>query len=348
MDINDMLIEENNTILAAMEQLDIIATKVLFVHSNKKLVATLTDGDIRRWILKKGSLTAEIYKVANYSPRFLRESEKSLAQEFMKRYSLQAVPILDDENYVLNIYFWNGKEFCQKKEDIDIPVVMMAGGKGTRLFPYTKVLPKPLIPVGDLTIAELIIRQFCDCGCHDYYMIINYKKNMIKAYFNEIERDYNLCYVDEDKPLGTGGGLSLLKGRINETFILTNCDILIREDFRKICDLHRKNHRAITMVCAVKNFQVPYGVVEIAETGVIENMREKPDISFLTNTGCYIVEPEVLDILEPNTHIDFPDIITLCKQKGMNVGIYPVGENAWLDMGQMDELEKMRKSLNVE
>ena len=230
MDINDMLIEENNTILAAMEQLDIIATKVLFVHSNKKLVATLTDGDIRRWILKKGSLTAEIYKVANYSPRFLRESEKSLAQEFMKRYSLQAVPILDDENYVLNIYFWNGKEFCQKKEDIDIPVVMMAGGKGTRLFPYTKVLPKPLIPVGDLTIAELIIRQFCDCGCHDYYMIINYKKNMIKAYFNEIERDYNLCYVDEDKPLGTGGGLSLLKGRINETFILTNCDILIRED----------------------------------------------------------------------------------------------------------------------
>ena len=168
---------------------------------------------------------------------------------------------------------------------------------------------------------------------------------MIKAYYNEIQRDCKLYFVDEDEPLGTGGGLSLLKGRISSPFILTNCDILIREDFTKIYKHHKKHGNIITMVCSLKNFSIPYGVVEIGEDGEIAKMKEKPSLSFFTNTGCYIVEPQVINELEDRTAVGFPDIIEKCKCQGKKVGVYPINENDWLDMGQLDELENMRKKL---
>jgi NDP-sugar pyrophosphorylase family protein len=170
---------------------------------------------------------------------------------------------------------------------------------------------------------------------------------MIKAYFNEIDKDYNVYYIDENKPLGTGGGLSLLKGRISSTFILTNCDILVQEDFNKIYQLHKEKKHLITMVCSLKNFSVPYGVVEIGEHGEIESMREKPELSFFTNTGCYIVEPEVIEELEDDTMIGFPDIIEKYKSQAKNVGVYPIGEKAWLDMGNFEEMKRMEEILGV-
>jgi NDP-sugar pyrophosphorylase family protein len=168
---------------------------------------------------------------------------------------------------------------------------------------------------------------------------------MIKAYFNEIEKAYKVDYVDEDKPLGTGGGLSLLKGKINSTFILSNCDILIEEDYEKIYNYHKKEKNLITMVCSLKNIKIPYGVIEISETGEIESMKEKPELSFFTNTGIYIVEPKIIEELEEDKPIGFPDIIEQYKAKGEKIGIYPISENSWMDMGQIDEMEEMRRRL---
>jgi NDP-sugar pyrophosphorylase family protein len=168
---------------------------------------------------------------------------------------------------------------------------------------------------------------------------------MIKAYFNEIEKQYTINYIDEDKPLGTGGGLSLLKGKIDQTFILSNCDILIEEDYEKIYNYHKKENNLITMVCSLKNIKIPYGVIEINETGEIENMKEKPELSFFTNTGMYIVEPKIIEELEENNPINFPDIIEKYKAKGEKIGIYPISENSWMDMGQLDEMDKMRRRL---
>ena len=152
-------------------------------------------------------------------------------------------------------------------------------------------------------------------------------------------------YVDEDKPLGTGGGLSLLKGKINSTFILSNCDILIEEDYEKIYNYHKKEKNLITMVCSLKNIKIPYGVIEISETGEIESMKEKPELSFFTNTGMYIVEPKIIEELEEDKPIGFPDIIEQHKAKGEKIGIYPISENSWMDMGQIDEMEEMRRRL---
>jgi dTDP-glucose pyrophosphorylase len=344
MEVKDFLIEEECTMLEAMALLDKIAKKVLFVAREGKLVAAITDGDIRRWILKRGNLEAKVKDIANYNPKYLKEREKASAKEYMKKYSIEALPILNDENEIISVVFINDGDIGVKK-DLNIPVVMMAGGFGTRLYPYTKILPKPLIPIGEIPIAEHIINRFNKYGCKDFFLVVNHKKNMIKAYFNEIEKDYKITYVDEEKPLGTGGGLSLLKGIIDSTFILSNCDILIEEDYEKIYKFHKKENNFITMVCSLKKIRIPYGVIEIGQCGEIENMKEKPELSFFTNTGMYIVEPELIEELEDNQVIGFPDIIEKYKQAGKKIGVYPIGENNWLDMGQLDAMEEMRRRL---
>lgn len=345
MEIEKLFIDENNTILEAMAQMDQAARKILFIQKEGKLAATLTDGDIRRWILSGGSLKEKVKKAANYSPRYLTADRQYQAEEMMKQHLIEAVPIVNEDGALLSVIFWNEENVRLKQEKVELPVVMMAGGLGTRLYPYTKILPKPLIPVGEIPIAERIMNQFHKYGCDRFYLVVNHKKNMIKAYFNEIERDYEITYVDEEKPLGTGGGVSLLKGKIDQTFILTNCDILIEEDFSKIYEYHRKEKNLITMVCSLKNYSIPYGVVNIGNDGTIESMQEKPVMSFFTNTGCYIVEPRVIEEMEEQKCISFPDVIAAYKNSGEKVGVYPIGEHAWLDMGQMDAFEEMRSRL---
>jgi Nucleoside-diphosphate-sugar pyrophosphorylase involved in lipopolysaccharide biosynthesis/translation initiation factor 2B, gamma/epsilon subunits (eIF-2Bgamma/eIF-2Bepsilon) len=343
--MNDVYIEEDKSILDAMQQLDKSARKILFVHREGKLLASLTDGDIRRWILKKGNLQMSVKYAANYAPKYLYEHQVDQAMHAMKEYGIDALPVVDNEHRIKKVVFTS--DFMQKYGTFekDIPVVIMAGGLGTRLSPYTNILPKPLIPVGDYPIAEHIINRFYSYGCRQFYMIVNYKRNMIKAYFDEFEKEYRLDFITEEKALGTGGGISLLKGKIKDTFILTNCDILIDDNLTKAYEQHIESGNMITMVCSLKNFTIPYGVVNIGEDGMIASMQEKPNMSFFTNTGCYFVEPEVIEDLEYNEPADFPAIIEKYMKNGKRVGIYPIGEEAWLDMGQIDELEKMKTRL---
>jgi dTDP-glucose pyrophosphorylase len=347
MEIKDFLIDENRTLIEAMEQLENSAKKVLFVTKKNRFVAALTDGDVRRWILKKGSTDAKVKEVANYNPKYLKESEKSKAKEFIRSNFIEGVPIVDDDLNIISIIIWNEEE-VGKKKSLEVPVVIMAGGLGTRLYPYTKILPKPLIPIGEIPIAEHIINRFVENGCNDFYLIINHKKNMIKAYFNELKKDYFINYIDEDIPLGTGGGLGLLKGKINSTFILSNCDILIDADYQKIMTFHKKQKNFITMICSMKRIRIPYGVVEISETGEIEEMREKPELSVFVNTGMYVVNDRVIEEIEENKEMGFPDIIEKYRHDGEKIGIFPISENAWLDMGQLDELETMRRKLEAD
>lgn len=335
------------TIVKAMKKIDQNAHKILFiVDEEKKLIGSLTDGDIRRWLINTGVLQAEVTKVMNRQPYFLSKSEKQNAVKIMKNHTIFALPVVDKDKKIIEVLFKEKGESDTFSEGLkNVPVVMMAGGKGTRLYPYTQILPKPLIPVGELPIAEHIIHQFFAYGCRDFHLVVNHKKNMIKAYFNEVEKKYNVFYADEDIPLGTGGGLSLLKGKINGTFILTNCDTLIEEDFSKIYQYHKEHKHLITMICSLKNYQIPYGVVNLGNDGQIESMQEKPMFSFFTNTGCYIVESQVIDDMPENSVISFPVLLEQYQKEGKKVGVYPINESAWLDMGEMDALEEMRKRL---
>lgn len=190
------------------------------------------------------------------------------------------------------------------------------------------------------------MRQFEGYGCSAFHVVVNYKKQLMKAYFNESSRHYDVIWYDEEKPLGTGGGLYLLRGKMEKTFFLTNCDILLQSDYASILQFHREHGNAITMVGAYKTMTIPYGVVDIGNEGVIEGMREKPELSFLTNTGMYIVEPQVLEDIPDNTPVSFPEIIEMQRQKGNKVAVYPVSEEDWMDMGQLAELEKTERRLS--
>ncbi len=249
-----------------------------------------------------------------------------------------------EDGKITDILFADEKQNMHYPQ-LNLPVVIMAGGKGTRLEPYTRILPKPLIPIGELPIIEHIMQQFVKYGCNEFHIIVNHKKQLIKSYFAENERRYDVHWYDEEKPLGTGGGLSMLNGKINGTFFLTNCDILLQSDYEDILSFHRKYNNTITMVCAYKNIVIPYGVIDTGTNGEILAMREKPELAFQTNTGMYLVESDVLSDIKVGVPVGFPDIIEVQKQKGCRVAAYPVSENDWLDMGQLTELEKMRERL---
>jgi dTDP-glucose pyrophosphorylase len=344
MDFSHYIIDDKFTVLMAMQRLDIIDHKILFLVDNNKLVGALTDGDVRRWILKSGDLNLSVSFMANKSPLYLSHNKISYSKKFMNENDIDALPILDSNHSIISIIFKNDHNTVSKFTD-DVKVVIMAGGLGTRLYPYTKILPKPLIPIGEVPITEHIMDRFSLFGIKNFILIVNHKKSMIKSYFNDIDKNYKIEYADENKPLGTGGGLSLIKKKIQNTFILSNCDILIEEDYKKIYDYHRDNNFIITIVCSLKNFKIPYGVIQLDESGNIQSMIEKPNMTYLTNTGMYVVDKKVIDDIDYDTEISFPDIISKYKESGYKIGVFPISEESWLDMGQLEDLEKMRIKL---
>ena len=338
MDINTICITEDKTVQEAMKQLDISSQQILYVTNGKKLLASLTDGDIRRHLLKGGQLTDKVKSVSNYHPKYILARDATNANNFMRNENVHSVPFVNEELEILDVAFLFN--INNSKNQINAPVIIMAGGKGTRLQPYTKVLPKALIPIGEQPIVEHIMNKFIGYGCTDFHYIVNHKRQMIKAYFNEEKTGYNITFYDETTPLGTGGGLSLLKGKIDDTFFMTNCDSILNADYNEIYKFHKEQKSIVTMVCVNKHFTIPYGVISTDENGGILEIKEKPEYSFLTNIGFYLVEPEVLYGIEDNLAIDFPEIIDQLRKKEIKVNAYPVSEMSWLDIGKPDEMER--------
>ncbi|MCT4566303.1 MAG: nucleotidyltransferase family protein [Maledivibacter sp.] len=348
--IQKLSISKDNTIKNALKQLDENGRKILFVtNSKEKLIGTVTDGDIRRWILKNGALSDVIEKIMNDKPYVLNIKDKYKAKDIMKKRVIQAVPFVDDKGKLVGAIFWNDvfDETFRIYDNINLPVVIMAGGKGSRLKPYTNILPKPLIPVGDIPISQRIINRFYKYGCKDFYMTINHKKNIIKAYFNDLEKDYCIYYVEEDRPLGTAGSLYMLKDKIKETFFLSNCDILIDADYSDILDFHRKKKNKITMVTSLKHYTIPYGTINIDNDGYLEGIIEKPQLDYLVNTGVYILEPDIINDIPEKTFYHITDLIKSYIENGKRVGTYPISEKSWLDMGQIEEMKNMVERLGM-
>lgn len=349
MKLEDLFINENITIKEAMKKLDDTAKKILIVTEDNKLKGIITDGDTRRWILKNGNLQEKVSAVMNRAPKYIFEKDRDSAKRILKEQMIEAIPVVNCCGDVIDIVFWNDnfKDKLNHYSKLETPVVIMAGGKGARLDPYTKVIPKPLIPIRDIPIAERIIDRFTEYGCSKFYMTLNYKKNMIKAYFNEIEREYEVNYVEEDKPLGTAGSLSLLKGILKDTFFVSNCDILIDANYSDILKYHKKNKNKITLVTSLKHYTIPYGVIKINKRSCVERMIEKPEYDYLVNTGMYILEPEALNDIPDDTFFHITELINSYIEKGEKIGVYPVSDKEWLDMGELKEMENMIERLGI-
>lgn len=346
MDNIDLFIGNINlTVSEAMQKIDKNSFGILFlVNDENILCACITDGDIRRFLLAGNKMDSKAFEAANKQPHVAMSVDEARKMYHQRYYVV--IPILNSKGEIIELYAGDSNQKRLKPHNpIGIPVVINAGGRGTRLDPFTRVLPKPLIPVGDLPIIEHIMREYQTYDCNEFHIIVNYKKNLMKAYFADNEKHYDITWYDEEKPLGTGGGLSLLRGKIKETFFFANCDALLAANYESMLKFHKEQGNVITMICAYKNYNIPYGVVDMGVNGAIEGMREKPLLSFLTNTGIYIVEPEVIDDIENGAPVGFPDIVEKQKQKGRRVAVFPVSENDWMDMGQLPELENMRLKL---
>ena len=344
--LKDYIVNEDTSIIDTMKTINRGENAIAFVCDDMYLLAAVSDGDVRRYIINGGDLDKPIKTIANYHPISVLSENEIEYERMMRENSISALPVVNEKNILVDIEFLNGRT-CPKKA-IGIPVVIMAGGKGSRLKPYTEILPKPLIPIGNKTITEHIIARFEEYNCHHFDMIVNYKKNFIKSYFQDNDIHYDISFVEEPEFWGTAGGLKLVEGKYKDTFFITNCDILIEADFRDIYDYHKHNENIVTMVCARKKVVIPYGTIETDERGQVRRLREKPSFEFKTNTGLYLVEPEFLRLIPARTKIDITDIIEKCIDSGERVGAYLINENDWMDMGQLDEMEKMKKHLNIE
>lgn len=320
------------------------APAVAVVDEDNSLLGLFTNGDMRHFFLEDGDLVTPIVQAMNEDPVCFRsDSEINYAR---KNHPYVAYPLVDEDKKLLLLAF-NSEDDLMMTEDAlaEVPLVIMAGGKGTRLYPYTKILPKALVPIGDTSIAERIIDQFYSRGCRDVWFILNHKADMVKSYFEGIDTDYSVHFLTEAKFRGTGGGLALLKGQIDSTFIVSNCDILVEDDLACAYQTHKELGDDITYVSAFMNTAIPYGVIETDDEGYVTGLKEKPEFSFLVSTGVYIVEPSVLDYIKEDESLDFPDIVKRCIQDGGKVGVFPVPENSWIDIGELNKMHMATQRL---
>ena len=349
--LSTFLIVPSATVVEAMQKIDANAKGILFaMDANQKLIGVITDGDIRRWLIKTGELQGTVEQIMNKNPRVIYQKEIVFAEECIEKYQITALPVVNEQGVVLDILFRGAVENGRRKPKCnlkDVPVVIMAGGKGTRLYPYTKVLPKPLIPIGDIPIMERIIERFRNYGVKQFWATVNYRKNMIKSYFSESLSNCDICYVEEEKPLGTAGSLSLIEEGFEKPFIVTNCDILIQADYEDIYRYHQESGNELTIVTALKNIVVPYGVVHSSENGAVLSMEEKPKLSYFVNTGMYILSSELLKEIPKDTFFHMTDLSNKLLAEGRKVGMYPISEDSFLDMGEFEEMHRMEAKLNL-
>jgi dTDP-glucose pyrophosphorylase len=337
--------KSNITISQALERIAKSGDKYLIVVNNQnQLIGTLVDGDLRRAIISKKNLDDTIEEIYNKNPFYLVEENfdfKNVKKILLKK-KINFAPVVDKNKKVLNsislIDLLSDKEILNKH--IDVPVVIMAGGIGSRLEPFTKILPKPLIPINNKPVIEHIIDSFLKFGIKNFFLSINYKSKILKYYFKEYKPKFKLFFLEEKKPLGTAGSLIYLKNTIDQVFFLTNSDIILHIDYKDLYIFHKKNKYDITLVTAAKEFQVSYGVCILNKNGSFKNIKEKPKFNFFTNTGVYVLNKSIINLITENKKIDMDELIRLAKLKKKKIGIFPISDHQWVDIGQWNEYQK--------
>ena len=325
---------------------------VLCIDDAKNVRGLITDGDFRRAVLNSVSLDVPVSTIMNRNFISLPEGyNPDEAAALFKTTPAHYIPVVRGSKIIDLISEENlvrAPKTGRKKRRGIFPanVVIMAGGFGTRLSPLTYILTKPLIPIGQKPIIEIIIDKFVDVGAREFYLSVNYKSRLIKSYFEELDPSYKVNYIYEDKPLGTAGSLKNFKDR-TKTILVSNCDIIVNIDYRNLIEFHKKHSNDITIVASLKHFVIPYGVCEIGQGGELTQMNEKPEFSFFVNTGMYVLNPKILRLIPKNRQFHMTDLIETVKSKNARVVIYPINENAWIDIGEWSEYKKAIGELSI-
>ncbi|REE84512.1 CBS domain protein [Paenibacillus taihuensis] len=337
-DWRKLLVTTDETILETLQVLDANAKQiVLVVDGDDKLRGTVTDGDVRRGILKGLSLNAPVTEVMNKNPIMIRMGEeRETILAVMKSRQLRQVPIIDDKGRLVDIEFID--QFLEIPRNDHI-VVLMAGGLGSRLAPLTNDCPKPLLKVGTKPILEVILDNFIAHGFHRFYISVNYKADMIKDYFGNGKKwNINIRYLQENERLGTAGALSLLPEPPDAPFIVMNGDLLTKVNFTHALQFHKETGSMATMCVREYEYQVPYGVVKV-DNHRLQAIEEKPLQRFFISGGIYILDPDVLRLIPPKTFYDMPTLFEDLLRKDKPSSVFPIREY-WMDIGRMDDYER--------
>ncbi len=345
--MKDVTSYPNITVRQAMKKLNQSGEKCLvIINEDKMLLGTLSDGDIRKAILGGAEMNNTIKDFYESKPTALIKGEFEIneVKRLFTKNKFDLIPVIDNKGALLDILFWenifnNSKN--DQKEIFNVPVIIMAGGRGARLEPFTTILPKPLIPVHEKPIIEHIVERFTDIGCSDFYLTINYKGKILKAYFEEANHSYNVSFIEEKTPMGTAGSLRYLNDNFDKPFFVTNCDIVIKTDYESIYNFHLKGNYDVTLVASTKEYIIPYGTCELNGEGHLSHINEKPKYDFLINTGLYVLNPDVLKLIPKNKFYHITHLIEDAKNQGKKVGVFPIDDDSWIDVGQWAEYKQV-------
>ena len=335
------LIGHRGTIGEAIRVLDANVFKIcLVVDDGERLVGTITDGDVRRGILRSLPFEDPVTVIMKKNPVVGSDGDgKDRHIEIMRGALVHHLPIVDGERRVRDLVLDNP---LAHEEWMENWVVLMAGGLGSRLNPMTESTPKPLLKVGEKPLLDTIVEKFTHQGFRRFYISVNYKGKMVKRYFGDGSRwNADIRYLEEDERLGTAGAIGLLPGRPTLPVIVMNGDVLTSVNFRSLLEFHEDQDAQATMTVREYDFQVPFGVVGLEGSSVL-NIEEKPVHRFFVNAGIYVIEPEVLETVPPNVHLDMPDLFRRLVGDGKKVSAFPIREY-WLDIGQIDNLEQANR-----
>ena len=342
--IDKYCIDNGATIKEAMKVIDKNLTGgALVINEKNELVGTITDGDIRRAILRGSGINERIEGTYFKDFKFVtKEHSKKKAKEYMLSNKIRQVPVIDKDKKLTDLYFLDDILSYDKKENY---VFILAGGLGTRLRPLTETVPKPMLRVGDKPILELILEQFKEYGFRNFIISLNYKGSIIEEYFKDgKEFDVNIEYIRETKKLGTAGSIALVKEKLTKPFIVINGDILTGIDFDKFLNHHIENDFNITV--GVRNYEinVPYGVL-VTDNMIIESLEEKPTYKFNINGGVYALNPEIIKYIQEEEVYNMTDLIEDAMNNQQRSGIYEIIEY-WTDIGQIEDYKQANRDIH--
>ena len=336
-----ILITANTTIKEALKKLQSTGYKCLIVVNEKnQLLGTLTDGDVRKILIKNKHVSTKIKNIYQKKPTYIFEHKLNIGKEnnFFHKSDHSVIPVVDKNLYVKNIIY-KDKLFKKKNIKINIPAVIMAGGKGTRLRPFTNVLPKPLIPINGRAVIDIIIENFKNFGVKEIYLSINYKSKILESYLKESKT--KVKYLKEKITLGTAGVLNSLKNTKKEFFV-TNCDTILDINYNDLYKYHKKHKHDFTIVVTKKKFKVPYGVCKLDDGGNFKKIDEKPQNDFLVSVGLYLINSKIFKQIPKNKYLDMNSLIELSLRHTFKVGVFSINSSLWKDVGKWDDFRKLK------
>tara|TARA_B110000003_G_scaffold273722_1_gene312066 strand:+ start:338 stop:1408 length:1071 start_codon:yes stop_codon:yes gene_type:complete len=341
----NFIVKEKNTISDCSIKMNKNNSSFLIVsNQNSNLLGTFSMGDMRNSLYHGAKLNSEIKSYYNKKPIYLfnKKFDTSKIRNLFLNKNLSSIPITDKNKKIIGLI--TKEDFLKFKKKrlpkIDLPVVIMSGGKGSRLKPFSDILPKALIPLQNKTVLERIIEKFLDFGVNKVFIITNYKSNIIKSYFEEKKYSNKLKFIKEPKELGTAGGLKLISKEIKKSFIVTNCDVLHDFNYKDFIKFHTYNNFDMSVVGSFKSYSIPYGICELDKKGILNKIDEKPLNNIIINTGFYIVNKSLFKYIPRGKLFHITDLISKAQSKKNKIGLFPINDNNWSDVGEWSEYHK--------